>query len=1354
MTIVSLSNVVHNDLTRRRFHSHPTIQASELLLQERTPRAVAVARPRGEEVQVAAHVRDFIQPTLRRFESPHDISPRTHVLSNGRYMVMVTAAGSGFSRWHDLAVTRWREDTTRDCWGTFVFLQDAATGEIWSAGFQPSGTEVDTYNVVYTEDRAKIMQQDRSLSTTLEIVVSPEDDAELRQLTVTNLENRDREIDITSYAEVVLASQAADEAHPAFSNLFVETEFVSGLETLLATRRPRSADEPQVWLAHLAAVEGNVVGSCQYESDRASFLGRGRGIRTPVSVFETKSHTSSAGTMLDPIVSLRYRVAIPPGGTVRVVFTTLVASSRETALDLAEKYREADTFERESSLAWMYSQVQLHHLQITQDEAHLFQRLANRMLYDDRTLRTVPRDLVVNNRGVSGLWAYGISGDLPIAVVRVEQEEEREVARQLLRAHEYWRLKGIAADLVIINAKGASYAQDLQEFFESMVRASQSTLGSDADAEPGNVFLLREDLVPAQDLLLLRSAARVLILANRGTLSEQVIRLDRSRPGPVLPQLRAPREDAKPVPPRAPDLQFFNGLGGFTPDGREYVTVLGEGQWTPAPWINVIANPTFGFQVSESGSGYTWAVNSRENKLTPWSNDAVSDTPGEVFYVRDLDSGLVWGPTCLPIREEAWPYIVRHGQGYSRFEHTSHGIALDLLQFVPPHDPIKISRLTLVNRSKRKRRVSVTGYVEWVLGVTRSRSAPYVVTEIDRETGATFARNAFNGEFASRIAFADLGGRQTSWTSDRLEFLGRNASLDHPASLERGDRLSGQAGATLDPCAALQTELELAPGQHAEVLFFLGQGETAEEARALVKQYRKKDCDALLREVHEQWNTVLDTVQVKTPDASMDVLLNRWLLHQTLSCRLWSRSAFYQSGGAYGFRDQLQDVLALLVTRPDIAREQILQASARQFPEGDVQHWWHPPTGRGVRTRISDDRLWLPYVVLHYLKVTDDWTVLDEPVPWLQGRTLEPDEHEAYFEPEVSERQSTLYEHCARALNRSLEVGSHGLPLIDGGDWNDGMNRVGREGRGESVWLGWFLHVNLSQFAPIADGRGERERAARWRQHADALLPALEHEAWDGAWYKRAFFDDGTPLGSAENDECQIDSIAQSWAILSGAGDRDRARQAMHSVIQRLLRKADRLLLLFSPPFDRTSKDPGYIKGYLPGIRENGGQYTHAAIWSVIAFAELGDGDTSFDLFNVLNPIHHASRRASVQRYKVEPYVVAADVYSAAGHVGRGGWTWYTGAAGWLYRAGLESILGFQKRGATLAIDPCIPRDWKRFEIVYRLGDTRYRIEVENPHAVNRGVSSVTLDGTALEHGALVPLSDDGGEHRVLVVLG
>ena len=1355
MLLVALANVLHGGVMRARFHAEPIVQATELLLQERTPRDVAVARPRAEEVTAAADVREFIPPVVRRFTSPHG-PVRTHLLSNGRYAVMLTAAGSGYSRWRNIALTRWQEDVTRDEAGMHVYLRDVHGGRIWSAGYQPSGSEPESYEVVFSEDRARIARRDGTIATTLDVIVSPEEDAEIRRVSLTNLGPRARTIELTSYAEVVLTTPAADAAHPAFSNLFVDTECAPEFDALLATRRPRAPDEGQIWLAHTVAAEGDRVGDLQWETDRARFLGRGRGIRAPLAMVGSPSLSNSVGSVLDPIVSLRLQVRIRPGATVRIVFSTMVAQSREEALSLAEKYHDAAIFDRAATLAWTQAQVQLHHIGIGADEAHLFQSLARRILYSERSLRPSADVLAHDSGGPATLWAHGISGDIPIVVVRIDEPEDAGIVRQLLRAHEYWRMKQLAVDLVILNDRAPSYVQDLQLLLEALVRTSQSSGPSEGHEPRGSVFILRADRLTMPQREVLQAVARAVLSSRRGTLAEQIARshgFEMAKPSPLRrPAARKPPTMVE-LPPSG--LEFFNGLGGFAADGREYVTILEGERQTPAPWINVIANPLFGFQVSESGSGYTWSGNSRENKLTPWSNDPVSDPPGEAIYVRDEETGDLWGPTALPIREESHRYLAHHGQGYSRFEHVSHGISLELLQFVPLEDAIKVSRLTLTNESGRSRRLSVTAYVEWVLGVSRSGSAPFIVTAIDPPTGAILARNTWNSDFGGCVAFVDLGGAQTAWTGDRTEFLGRNGTLDRPAGLERGVRLSGRVGASLDPCAALQAMIALRAGERAEIVLLLGEAASREDAGELITRYRSADLDAALGSVVERWNDVLDALQVRTPDRSMDILLNRWLLYQTLACRVWARAAGYQAGGAYGFRDQLQDVMALAVARPQVTREHLLRAAARQFVEGDVQHWWHPPSGRGVRTRISDDVVWLPYAVAHYLDATDDRTVLDEVVPFLDGPILTAGQNESYFQPHVSSERATLFEHCARALDRSLAVGAHGLPVIGTGDWNDGMNGIGPAGRGESVWLGWFLHTVLDRFAPVAEERGEGTRAAPWREHARALKISLEQHGWDGQWYRRAFFDDGTPLGSIVNSECRIDSIAQSWGVISGAAEPSRASQAMAAVEEHLVKRDQRLILLFTPPFGRPPLDPGYIKAYPPGIRENGGQYTHAAIWSVMAFASLGDGDTAHELFSILNPIHHASTGDDVDRYKVEPYIMPADVYAAPAHVGRGGWTWYTGSAGWMYRAGIEWLLGFRVRGSFLHVDPCIPRGWPSFEVTFRYRASRYEVRVENPRGMTRGISMVEVDGAPLPSGTgKLPLSDDGATHRVRIVLG
>jgi cyclic beta-1,2-glucan synthetase len=1356
MCLVAFSNVLQEGRMHHRFHAEPAVQATELLLQERLPRETQASKAPVESIAEAKEPASTPRTISRRYHDFQDAPPRTQLLSNGRYSVMLTAAGSGYSHWGQFGVTRWREDPTRDDYGTFLFLRDVGSGDVWSAGHQPRGVTADSYTVDFSDDRAVFSRRDGVIVTTMEVVVSPEDDAEIRRISVKNDGRRTREVDVTSYAEIVLATPATDMAHPAFSNLFVRTEFVPEVNGLLCSRRPRMPGELPLWVAHVVAGEHVLNSPVEYESDRARFLGRGRGIRAPLSVMDGEPLSNTVGPVLDPIVSLRRRLRIEPGETAHLAFTTLIADSREAALSLADKYHNADMFERTTALAWTQAQVQRHYLGAEPEDLHLFQDLASRILYSDRGMRPSNECLESNTRGASGLWPQGLSGDLPIVLVRIDEPEDRLIVRQLLRAHEYWRMKNLAVDLVVLNEKTGSYQQDFQKSLEALARAGQSAYRHEAHDPRGGIFLLQSDRLSPEDRTLLLATARMVLLSRQGTLADQVARQEpASEPHAPLPtNRRLARHPEISALPRSEALEFFNGLGGFAEKGREYRVSLGAGQWTPAPWINVIANPAFGFIVSECGAGYTWSENSRENKLTPWSNDPVSDPSGEILYVRDEETGDLWTPTALPIREEASSYQAAHGQGYSRFEHESHGIGLTLLMTVPLHDSIKISRLSLANRSNRSRRLSVTAFVEWVLGVSRSDSAPHIVTEQDTVTRALFARNAWNSDFAGRTAFADLSGKQSAWTGDRKEFFGRNGTLDHPAALERGGALSGRLGAGLDPCAALQQTVIIPPGGTVEVVFLLGQGSSREEAQSLLIRYRRANVDAVLAEVRWHWDGVFGAVQVRTPERAMDILLNTWLLYQTIACRLWARTGFYQAGGAFGFRDQLQDVLAMLISRRDWAREQILRAGARQFPEGDVQHWWHAPSGRGVRTRISDDLVWLPYTVLKYLEVTADVAILEEAIPFLNGPSIPDDKEDAYFSPGESGERASLFEHCARALDRSLAVGAHGLPLMGSGDWNDGMNRVGHRGKGESVWLAWFLHATLWEFAKIAEARGEIQRAQTWRLHVGELKAAAERSAWDGEWYRRAFFDDGTPLGSSANPECKIDSIAQSWSVLSGAADPARATLALASAEKHLVKREEGTILLLDPPFDKTDPSPGYIQGYLPGVRENGGQYTHAAVWMVMAFAALGDGDKAEELFRQLNPITHSNSRAGVHRYKVEPYVMAGDVYSVPPHVGRGGWTWYTGSAGWMYRAGIGSLLGFRLSGTTAFIDPCIPKKWGGFELDFRYHSTLYEVRVDNPHHVNRGIQSVLLDHQPVRGRAAIRLTDDGQTHRLQIVLG
>jgi cyclic beta-1,2-glucan synthetase len=1379
MSLLAIEQALGHSRMQHHFASDASVQATLMLLHERVPKDVMpVIAEATMEPSAPRSVSATTETPLRLFTDPQTPTPEVQLLSNGSFHVMVTQAGGGYSRYKDMAVTRWREDATRDEWGSFAYLRDVDTGEYWSTSFQPTGRKATDYQAIFTEGRAEFRRRDAGIDTHTEIAVSPEDAIELRRLRIKNTTRRTRTIEVTSYCEVVLMTPAADVQHPAFGKLFVQTEIVDGLPALLANRRPRAEKDASPWMFHLMAVHAprgaDNVSPVTHETDRARFIGRGGSLKAPAAMFGGDALSNSQGSVLDPVAASRCTITLEPDQTVIVDLVIGVGDQRADCLSLIEKYRDRRLAERVFDLAWTHSQVLLRQLNASEADAQMYARLAGTVLFSQGALRADPSIIAQNRRGQSGLWGYAISGDLPIVLVQISDVTNLELVRQLVMAHAYWRLKGLAVDLVIWNEERDIYRQRLNEQILGLIAAGVEAHVVD---RPGGIFVRHADQIPQEDRILLLSVARAVLSDRQGSLSEQLNRRLRTerrvaprgqgrqsagperRLAPFVPTRNARPETA--LTPRVPtgDLALFNGYGGYSKEGREYVVAPPSGVRTPAPWANVIASPDFGTVISESGAAYTWAENAHEWRLTPWHNDPVSDPSGEMFYLRDEETGVAWLPNGVALNPDGTAgraAVARHGFGYSTFEQNTQGLRSELRVFCAIDAPIKFSMLTIRNDSGRPRRVSATGYVEWVLGSLRPATAPHIVTD-HQDDGPATARNPYSGDHADYMGFFDVDAEHQlagSMTCDRTEFIGRNGNLTEPMALRRAG-LSGRSGAALDPCAAFQVPVDLAEGETRTIVFRLGMGKNHGEAERIALKYRSDAvAQAEFERVVAHWTKTLGAVQVRTPDPALDALANGWLVYQTISCRLWARSGYYQSGGAFGFRDQLQDAMALVHARPELLRGQLLLAASRQFEEGDVQHWWHPPQGRGVRTHISDDYLWLPLGLCRYVQATGDHAVLDEAVTFIEGRPLK-DEDESYFDmPNVSHRTATLYEHAMLAVKHGLRLGAHGLPLMGGGDWNDGMNLIGEHGKGESVWMAFFVCEVLREFADLARAHQDDAFAQTCKDARDKLAVSIDTHAWDGEWYRRAYFDDGTPLGTAAGVECQIDSIAQSWSVLSGIAPRDRARKALDSLASRLVDPHQRIVKLLDPPFDGKGPNPGYISGYVPGVRENGGQYTHGAIWAAMAFAASGDARRSWDIVDMINPVNHSRTPAEVAVYKVEPYVMSADVYSVAPHTGRGGWSWYTGSAGWMYRLLIEAVLGLRLEvvdgHASLLIDPRIPPHWSGFEVDYVHKATFFRLHFDR--SGHDKAPQVTLDGRALGTSRL-PLYDDGRQHSVQIAL-
>ncbi len=1337
MSLLSINNFMNNNIMQERFHSNPIVKTGELLLEEKLPYKILMVKELKEKEKQKIDIKSKEVGPIGVYDEKYNAIPNCHLISNKNYHVMITNNGFTYSKYQDKMITRFRNHTDQRYFGYTFYFKDTDDNRVWSVGSEPVLDTPKKYEVIYSLNKAEIIREDSDIDTHMEMWISAEDNVEMRKITLMNKKSTPVNIEITSYAELAMTEQNADLSHPAFNNLFISTEYDKETESLIAVKKPRESSEQELYVFKTFSTASSEYSSTQFETNRSTFVGRGRNLSNPIALEKFLDNTE--GVVLEPILSLRNGVRIEGHQKIQITYSMGVAENRSEINKLINKYKNPSIVKEQLELSEIQAQVEMSYLDVETEELKLYQAMISQLIYLSPNKRKYSKQILENNLGQEELWKYGISGDNPSILFRISSMEEQENLWTLMKGKEFWSLKGLKTDLVILNYQEVSYYKNLEEDIRDMISI---IFGYNTDPQNIGVYLINNNQINDDNRNLLYASADIVLGNESSSLWDQIKLEEKIDDKKSKRKFEKYQQIKNNQNQERYELKYFNGYGGFNENDSEYVIQYRENIQTPMPWTNVIANDNFGFIISENGGGYTWSENSNENKLTPWLNDTIFNIPQEVVYMKDEKYGELWSLTPDPLGHYL-DYDICHGKGYTKFLSQSYGLESSLNIFASLEDSVKIYSVTLKNNTDEIRIISSFLFVNPLLGSSSEKNKNYITTNIVDGNMITL-NNSFNHQYPDRTMYISSSEGFKSYTGNKDEFDLKNLKNMHV--------FKNEVGGGLNPCGGIQIKLKIKPNEEKQFVFILGQEIDKEKLKGNAQYYQNVDnCNKELAKVREYWDNILSVINIETPDNKLDTIVNRYLPYQTLACRIKARSAFYQTGGAYGFRDQIQDALNMLMIDPDITKNQILLNAAHQFKEGDVLHWWHPgDVEKGVRTRFADDLLWLPYVVAEYLLNTEDYKILDFKLPYVTGETLLENENELYMTVGTSEYKETLYEHCLKAIDHSLEFGHHGLPLMKGGDWNDGMNKVGIKGKGESVWLGWFLAQILKRFTKICLERDDRVKSTEYFNYRKDITSAIEKDGWDGSWYKRAYFDDGTPLGSKINSECKIASLPQSWAVISTLGDEKRSKDAMDSVNNHLILEDKGMILLFAPPFERGHKDPGYIKNYAKGLRENGGQYTHAAAWVIYAYALLGEGTKAYELYEMLNPINHSRSFFLANQYKVEPYVISADIYYVHPHVGRGGWTWYTGAAGWMYRVCIEGILGLKKRGLKLTINPSIPHNWTNYTIKYRYKETQYIIEVINDNNISNGNVKYVLDNRdVLED--YIQLVNDKNEHHIRV---